>query len=414
MKIFYKNTEVPLEILKHKITINAKANIVAFICNSDLDCLAAEIYRTVTDQSVFIIPSYLQKNTINKLILHVKPDIIYVMNNGEFKDSFCNLKLRGSISLIPGSILFVTSSSTGEPKVVYKTKSQLHFEIHRYIKMYDITREDTLFPIVPLFHNYGYVCGLLTAYHADASLIIQDNLYPSKIVDISNRYNANIWLSVPDFYKQLLICSKELSYELKRAICSCSKVDNDLLTKFKSKFGIPLTQQYGSTETGSLAISDEVDCANQFTIFMEGVELNCDKRSGEILVHSSETMGSYIINNKVVKIPNNPYHTGDVGKVENNKMVITGRLDDIINIAGNKVSLTYLQKEILKCKGINSVSIEFKRTTYSAYLICYFSSDIISETIVREFCKHELPKHFIPQKYVKVPLPWKQNNFFKE
>ena len=63
-------------------------------------------------------------------------------------------------------------------------------------------------------------------------------------------------LGVPYFYRKMLDVSNKyyLNNELRYIIASGGPMEEGLQREFKKRFGRKLLQQYGSTETGSLAL----------------------------------------------------------------------------------------------------------------------------------------------------------------
>lgn len=92
--------------------------------------------------------------------------------------------------------------------------------------------------------------------------------------------------------------------------------------------GINLIETYGSTETSGGCIYDGIP--------LEGVEvaIGADQRiaiKGKVLAHESVSEDGW-------------HYTSDAGHFENGKLVVDGRIDDIIITGGENVSLTAIER----------------------------------------------------------------------
>lgn len=91
----------------------------------------------------------------------------------------------------------------------------------------------------------------------------------------------------------------DLPESIRYMFSSSVSIEDNLLIEFADKFGYVITQQYGSTETGSLGISRPGDLKNEFSICFRGVSFNVRSMENEqdlceIIVSSPETIGAYI------------------------------------------------------------------------------------------------------------------------
>ena len=185
--------------------------------------------------------------------------------------------------------------------------------------------------------------------------------------------------------------------------------------EFRRKFYFNITQQYGSTETGSVAISKINDLKNEFSMPFRKIgfkmeALENEENLYEILIDSTETIGAYIYHNKLQRIEPELYRTSDYGKYVDGKLIICGRITDIINVAGRKISKKYMESVMKKYPHLIWAKIEYG----SNGLTCrYKLNDKKKTKEFKEFCKKELPAFSMPQKFIWIDdiesiLTWKE------
>ncbi len=221
------------------------------------------------------------------------------------------------------SIIHVTSATTGNPKLVVRTKEQIDSELTRYSIYLNIDENDSILPIVPLYHSFGFISGMLLSMKVNAKLILPDIVLPRNIIQLSNLNKATVMLGVPYFYRKMLAVSSKytLNNELRYVISSGGPMEEGLQKDFKDRFGIKLLQQYGSTETGSLCIGCSEDSYRSIGKPIPGVKfkiINHEDDKPHIYVSSPTTIGDYVTKDGIVELDKMLYKMGDLGRI--NKM----------------------------------------------------------------------------------------------
>ena len=347
-------------------------------------------------------------NTIVHGYKNLQPPLFNKENNEKFKIE------------LPKYIIFqLSSASTGKPKIIVRTKANIQYEVNRYIRQLGIQQTDVLMSSAPLYHSYAFGSCLSAAYYAGASIVLPKKILPRNIIDDCNKHQVSILHGTPYFYKQMLSYKneKQLPKSLKYCIASGSKMIEGLQDEFEQAFSIPLLQQYGSTETGSLAVSNPGDDGRIVGKPLEGVKFIIETDNEEkdwVYISSPETIGCYIINNELKKIDGIRFKIGDLGKITNDgKLYISGRGDNLISIAGKKISIPNLEKTILENPKIKSVKIRLHENQKS--LLCeYYSEQNISEEEIIAYCRDKLLDYEIPRFFKKLKDPiyksWKKND----
>ncbi len=321
-----------------------------------------------------------------------------------------------------GSAIHITSATSGSPKLVLRKKKQLDTEAARYCKHLSLTRNDVILPIVPLYHSFGFTSAMLASLKIGAKLVLPEIILPRNIIELCNAHSATVLLGVPYFFSRMISVSDNynLKTNIRYVLSSGSPMEDGLQKSFHERFGLHLLQQYGSTETGSLAVSEPWDEYNVVGCPIDGVRFDISADRDEkpwIYVTSPDTIGSYINENGVVDLSSVPYKMGDVGELnEEGKLVIHGRGDDVLLLAGKKISRKNVVDIIKKITEVKEADVFIDETSHFKELSCEYTgeSSIPPDTFITCLKEH-LPDYQIPKSFVKVQnisrinrMSWKQ------
>lgn len=326
------------------------------------------------------------------------------------KGSLQLIRRKNPVSLeIPAcSVLQMTSATTGEPKIVLRTKQQLDIELSRYlIYMQYGQREERFLPIVPFYHSYGFVCVMLAADKTGGTIILPDILLPRRIAELSERMNVDYLYGVPYFLDAMFRIGKQytLGNKLRWIVSSGGRLSAETAIGLTERFNVPVLQQYGSSETGSLTVGKCTDdCTNvgnpigDIVFFVReenGQPMICVDTKGSVGAYVSEVTG-------IQKLDGSAYRTNDIGYIDKNGCVhVTGRADDVIIIAGKKLSKQRIQKVIAEINGVRkAVVCVSKQPPYD--LICRYYADFeIPEAEFRRYCEKQLARYEIPTRFLR-------------
>lgn len=317
------------------------------------------------------------------------------------------------------SVIHMTSATTGVPKLVLRTKTQLDAELTRYSKYLKIDRKDTILPIVPISHSFGFISGMLLSIKVNAKLVLPDVLLPRNIIQLSNASKATIMLGIPYFYKKMLSISDKykLGEELRLIIASGGPMEQGLQRDFQRTFGKELLQQYGSSETGSLCIGffpDDYRCVGKPIPGVEATIIKDEWNRPCLYISSEETIGSYVSQDKIEELRGTWYRTGDLGKINSEGIIsVLGRCDDILIVDGKKVDKWYVASIITQIDGISAAEVYLSKNGIVTELVCNYSGDF--KLPRGEFVKHckkilaeyQIPKHYIKVDNVREKRTWK-------
>lgn len=274
---------------------------------------------------------------------------------------------NGSRQSVRGEGLYQYSSgSTGTPKRVPRTQENLVREAENFVATTGINAADRILTVVPLFHAHGFGNCMLAAARTGATLVILPSFNPQRVMTTLREGRITVYPGVP-FMFAILADSASIDAcalpQLRLAFSAGAPLSEDTHRGFLAKYGVPVRQLYGSTETGSVAInlrdtehgrwaSVGAPIHNvQVDLFDEQGRPVPSDESGEIVIRSPAMTTGYAnledVNRETFR--DGAFWTGDLGhRDQDGYLFITGRTRLFINAGGNKVDPAEIETVVMQ------------------------------------------------------------------
>ena len=256
-------------------------------------------------------------------------------------------------------IYIYSSGSTGRPKCAPRTVLQYWWEMNSVIECLGLGRQDVIFCMIPLFHNFGAVHCMLAAAGSGARLVILDGANPfalhrQRALRLIAGEAATILPGVPFMFGHL--ANTRGDFDLSRVrICysAAAALTPETAAAFLARFGVPIRNHYGCTEVGVMTIDlDPQPRADGATVgrAFPGVRIRIldDTGSelppgevGEVVVASRAMTSGYRggAEDGRALFRDGNYHTGDLGALDSaGRLFLHGRKKFVIDVVGQKVS----------------------------------------------------------------------------
>ncbi|MCU1277283.1 MAG: fadD9 [bacterium] len=267
-----------------------------------------------------------------------------------------------------------TSGTTGQPKgVVYSHRSTyLHSMAQCMGSALGICERDKVLPIVPMFHANAW--GLpYAAWMSGADLLLPSRFANAAgICQLIAETRPTVMAGVPTVFRDMLAHGESAAIDLsslRGILCGGSAVPEALIARFEERYGVPIYQGWGMTETSPLAAlsmppkrGDGRSPAQYRAMtgrVLPGVELRIvddagaeqpwdGKAEGEIEVRGPWVTASYYGEPTPEKFHDGWLRTGDVGTVEPAGFIrITDRAKDVIKSGGEWISSVALENLVM-------------------------------------------------------------------
>jgi len=269
-----------------------------------------------------------------------------------------------------------TSGTTGNPKgVVYSHRSTfLHSMGVLQAAAVGYTDRDRVLPIVPMFHANAWGTPY-AAWMAGADLVMPNRfLQPEPLAQLIAQEKPTCAGAVPTIWSELLRYSESHPVDLsslRQVICGGSAVPRTLIAEFERRFGVPIVQGWGMTETSPLAAAswppksvepgteEALDWRAKSGRVIAGVELRIVDDEGNVLPWDGEAVGEVQVRGPWVtgayykgadpeKFEDGWLRTGDIASVTPNGFIqITDRAKDVIKSGGEWISSVELEVHLM-------------------------------------------------------------------
>ncbi|OYE06093.1 class I adenylate-forming enzyme family protein [Nostoc sp. 'Peltigera membranacea cyanobiont' 232] len=338
-----------------------------------------------------------------------------------------------STSIFKGDVLYQYSSgSTGRPKRVCRTQNNLYQEVINFTETTNISPEDNILCIVPLYHAHGLGNCLLATIHNGATLVILEQVSHqgkaievpfvfrrSRVLELIEKEKITILPAVPYIFNTLAETPDDTQVDvstLKLCFSAGNFLSKEIFDKFIQRFGIPPRQLYGCTEAGSIAINLDEDLKNTYNsvgcplknidikiIDDAGKELPIGS-IGEIVIKSQALTRGYHnqleVNQQVFK--DGSFFTGDLGKKDEfGRVYITGRTQIFIDTGGHKVDPLEIENILLTHSQVKEAVVVGIKGLYAGEIIKAVivpqNQGICEEKDILSYCKDKLADFKVPK-----------------
>jgi long-chain acyl-CoA synthetase len=253
------------------------------------------------------------------------------------------------------ALLIYTSGTTGRPKGVMLDHGNLNAMCRMVIDAFKMTGADHSLLILPLFHVNGIVAGTLSPLIAGGSATIAGRFSPKTFFGQLERCGATYFSAVPTIYTMLSDLPAEVrpdTSSVRFAVCGAAPASVELLTKFETRYGIPLIEGYGLSEGSCASTVNPLDGerkAGTVGLPLPGQRIrivgpdNVDVprgETGEVLIQGPNVMRGYLnrAEETAKTLVDGWLHTGDVGRLdEDGYLMLVDRAKDMIIRGGENI-----------------------------------------------------------------------------
>jgi len=292
-----------------------------------------------------------------------------------------------------------TGGSTGTPRIWEKSPAGLLGEGAFLARKFGICRSDVLLATMPPQHIYGLLFSVILPFLAGARVLQESFIFPREIIAGISRHQATVLLSVPFHYHALRIDALE-RFTLRRAFSSAGKVDPGDARFFKEKTSLPVTEVYGSTETGGIAFQDSPDDQGRLQSFTEVTW----KIIGERLA-----VRSPFLSGNLPRDQEGFFVTGDravpLGPAS---FKLLGRADEVVKVAGKRVDLAEIREKIQQFEEVEEALVlalpgaQGRRQEIVALVVGSLDREAIRQRLIDCLEPYALPRRIVRLERIPV------------
>ena len=255
------------------------------------------------------------------------------------------------------ALLMYTSGTTGRPKGVVHTQSSLLAGGWTVSVAHELTPQDRGMGVLPFYHINGLCVSVMGSLVSGGSLAMVSRFSASKFWEQAADGGITWFSVVPTIISHLLHGAAEpepaLKTQLRFARSASSALAVETQCAFQERFGLPIVESLGLTETAAQCLSNPLDptlhkigsagiaIGNEARIANEGGRECVRGVEGEIQIRGPNVMKGYLRNPDVTA---DTFHedwlrTGDLGRMDEEGYVfVTGRLKELIIKGGENIA----------------------------------------------------------------------------
>lgn len=320
------------------------------------------------------------------------------------------------------ALVLHTSGSTGRPKRVPLSHANLSISAANVARSYALTQDDVSVCVMPLFHVHGLVASTLATLLTGGTVVVPGKFSPLSFWRIAQEVGATWYSAVPTIHQLLLArvtpgTPKPAGAAKLRFIRSCSaSLPPQVMHDLEAAFGAPVLEAYGMTEAAHQMSSNPLPPAPHLPGSVGlGTDVGITIRDGEGRPLPSGARGEVCIKgpNVITGYENNPeanltaffeggwFRTGDQGTLdEHGYLSLTGRLKEMINRGGEKVSPREIDEVLLAHPAVaEAVCFGVAHPTWGEEVAAAVQlREPVTEADLLAFCKERLADFKRPKK----------------
>jgi long-chain acyl-CoA synthetase len=272
--------------------------------------------------------------------------------------------------------IFYTSGTTSRPKGALLSPKAFHSHFKIFTRgCYTYVPGDSLLCFVPFSHGYGSKSIFIPCIHFGAKFVIMRSFHPLNVVETIEKEKITHIFGVPSHYQQLL--RRKDFYaplkSLKAAFSAAALLKMETVREWKEKIGFYLDEGYGLIETSTgvafrrSSMPIKLGHIGTYPKDLVDIEIIDDdlhflppNEQGEIVVHGDSVMNGYLNKPEETQrsIKNGWFRTGDMGyKTEDDQIIMTGRIKEVVNVAGIKVAPFEIEAELNEHPDVNESAV---------------------------------------------------------
>lgn len=322
------------------------------------------------------------------------------------------------------ALVLHTSGTTSKPKLVPLSQQNICASAGSVARSLALTSVDRCLNIMPLFHIHGLIAAVMGSIHAGASVSCTPGFNALKFFNWLEEVRPSWYTGVPTMHQAILSRAgrnQEIisNAKLRFLRSSSASLPPQVMMDLEQTFDAPVIEAYGMTEAAhqmacnplprgsqkpgsvGLAAGPKISIMNQ-----QGEHLSVGE-IGEVVIQGENVTTGYLNNDaaNATAFTDGWFRTGDQGRLDSEGyLTLTGRLKEIINRGGEKISPREVDEILLDLDSVAQV-VTFaiphpKLGEEVAAAVVLKAGAELDEKALREYAATRLADFKVPKKIV--------------
>ena len=320
------------------------------------------------------------------------------------------------------ALILHTSGTTSRPKIVPLTHRNVCASARNISATLGLTQADRELHIMPLFHIHGLIAGVLAPMAVGSSIFCTPGFNALKFFGWMKECKPTWYTAVPTMHQTILSLAAGnvdviAANPLRFIRSSSSSMPTQVIAELEKVFKTPLIESYGMTEAAHQMASNPLPPAKRIPgsvgiaagpevgiMDLDG-QLLAPGEIGEIVIRGENVTLGYESNDKAnaEAFTHGWFRTGDQGTLTaDGYLSLTGRLKEIINRGGEKVSPREVDEILMDHPAVMQVVTfampHVKLGEEVAAAVVLRENHTLTERELRDFASTKLADFKVPKK----------------
>ena len=320
------------------------------------------------------------------------------------------------------ALVLHTSGTTSRPKLVPLRQRNVAASAHHIRQTLALERNDVCLNIMPLFHIHGLIAAVLSSLAGSASVSCTPGFNALKFFGWFDEVKPSWYTAVPTMHQAILSRADRNKDEIARGRLrlvrsSSASLPPQVMAALEATFGAPVIEAYGMTEASHQMASNPLPPRKRFAgsvgvaagpeiaIMTDDGALLPSGALGEIVIRGPNVTDGYEANPEAnaKAFTAGWFRTGDQGYLdEDGYLRLTGRLKELINRGGEKISPLEVDTVLMDHPAVGQVATfalkHDKLGEEVAAAVVLREGMSVDERTLREFVAERLADFKVPRK----------------
>nr|WP_245450713.1 acyl--CoA ligase [Pseudaminobacter arsenicus] len=322
------------------------------------------------------------------------------------------------------ALLLHTSGTTSRPKLVPLRHANLAASAAHIGATLKLGEADRCLNIMPLFHIHGLVAAVLSSLAAGASVFCTPGFNALKFFQWLSEARPSWYTAVPTMHQAILARAARngetvTEAQLRFIRSSSASLPAQVMAELEATFRCPVIEAYGMTEAAHQMASNQLPpgkrkpgsvgpaAGPEIAVMAADGRLLGPGETGEVVIRGPNVTAGYEKNPdaNLAAFAHGWFHTGDQGVLDDDRYLrVTGRLKEIINRGGEKISPLEVDEVLMDHPAVAQV-VTFamphdKLGEEVAAAIVLREGSVAGESEIRDFASGRLADFKVPRRIV--------------